>query len=104
MMRDENNTRNFVSEAFTSLFGVTLVVGLSLFMLGILIFAYPQLIGLLVAAFLLVVAGIVLYAAWQFWRIKREVKAVQNEWMVAPKVEDVERRPYVFRRITWIVR
>lgn len=104
MMRAHNNPRNIVSEAFGSLLGVTLVIGFSLLMLGVLIFAYPQLIGLLVAAFLMVAAGIVLYGAWQVWRIKREVKAVQDEWMTKPEVEEIRRHPYVFRRITWIVR
>ncbi len=104
MMRTHYNPRNFVSEAFGSLLGATLVIGLSLLMLGILIFVYPQLIGLLIAAFMLVAAGIVLYGAWQIWRIKKEVKAVQDEWMVKPEVEELRRDPYVFRRVTWIVR
>ncbi len=104
MLQANNSQKNFVSEAFGSLFSMTLLTGISLLMLGILIFAYPQLIGLLFAAFILVTGGAILYAAWRAWKFKREVTAVQEEWMSQPEFDEVKRHPYTFRRVTWIVR
>ncbi len=104
MMNSSSRQKNFVSDAFGTLFTASLLMGVSLLLLGILIFTYPQLIGFLFAAFILVAGTAVLYGAWQVWKIKREVKAVQDEWMAKPEFDEVKRHPYTFRRVTWIVR
>ncbi|QPJ60564.1 MAG: hypothetical protein G3M70_01140 [Candidatus Nitronauta litoralis] len=104
MIHVNRNNKNFVSDAFGTLFTASLLMGLSLLALGVLIFVFPQLIGFLVAAFILFAGGAVLYGAWKVWQVKREVKAVQDEWMTQPEFEEIKRRPYTFRRVTWIVR
>lgn len=104
MTHTHYNQKNFISDAFGTLFSATLLVGISLLMLGILIFTYPQLIGFLFAAFILMAGGVVLYGAWKVWRFKKDVKAVQQEWMTNTEFNEVKRHPYTFRRVTWIVR
>lgn len=104
MMNTDNRQKNFVSDAFGTLFTASLLMGISLLLLGILIFTYPQLIGFLFAAFIVAVGSTMLYGAWKVWKIKREVKAVQDEWMTRPEFDEVKRHPYTFRRVTWIVR
>ncbi len=104
MIHVNRNPKNFVSDAFGTLFTASLLMGLALLALGVLIFTFPQLIGFLFAAFVLFAGGAVLYGAWKVWQIKREVKAVQDEWMLKPEFDEVKRHPYTFRRVTWIVR
>ncbi len=103
-MKINRDPKNIWADAFGSLFGVALMAGLSLVALGVLIFAYPQLIGFLIATLVLMAGGLVLFGAWKVWKFKREVKAVQDDWVFPPHVDEIKRSPYTFRRVTWIVR
>ena len=101
-----NRPKDVFTEGFNSLLGGILLTGLSLLILGILIFMFPELIDVLAAALILTLGIIVLYGAWQIWRFKKHVLEIKSDSGSEPVVYEVrgEGPNYTWRRITMIMR
>ena len=105
-MWGQNKPKDLFTEGYRSLMGGVLLMGISLLVLGTLIFMYPELIGFLAAALILALGLFVLYGAWQIWRFKKHVTEVKADHVHEPLVYEVrgEGPNYTWRRITMIMR
>jgi len=105
-MLGDSKHRDMFTEGYRSLMGGILLMGVSLLVLGGLIFAYPELIGILAAAVILAAGVVVLYWALQIWRFKKHVMEVKADHLSEPAVYEVrgEGPDYTWRRITMILR
>jgi len=104
MFNSNNHPKDAFTEWYRSMNGSLFVFGLSLITFAILIFLYPALIGILFAAFILVVGGVVLWGAYRMYRFK---KNIETEFQGPSPIRGTVRTEgphYVHRQITWIIR
>lgn len=99
-------SRDIFNESYRSLMEGIPLLGGSLVVLGILTFMFPQLIGFMSAAFILVAEAVVLYWAYQFWKFKKHVTVYSIEHETKPLVYEIHRDVpgYNYRRFTLMVK
>ena len=87
MYYNNNFPDNFFAKGHRTITGGTLLLGGFLFLLAILIFAYPALIAYFIAAMILFAGLSVLAIGWKLWRFRNEVT----------KLDKFEDEPYHYR-------
>ncbi|MFQ5481720.1 MAG: hypothetical protein ACE5ER_03085 [Nitrospinaceae bacterium] len=106
MFKFQTKNEDWFSQGYRSLLGGILVLGTALVLLGVLIFAFPELIAFLAAAMILTAGGLFLYWAYQIWKLRKHVETVEVDQPHEPLVCEIRGNGpnYAYRRITMIMR
>jgi len=96
-----SNGNNLFEEGFKAVSRGIVLFGASLVALGLAIFLFPAVIGFLIAAFVLFVGVVALYAGYKVWRFRKHAA----EWEVEPAFADPHfRRPVYSRTHFFVIR
>lgn len=79
MYYNNNFPDNIFARGHRTLTLGTVLLGGLLFLLAIMIFAYPALIAYFIAAMILFVGLSVLAIGWKFWRLRNEITKLDKE-------------------------
>lgn len=74
----------FISQGYRNLTRGSFIFGGILFLLALLIFAYPALVAYFIASVILLAGISILAVAWKLWRIRSEVSQQINKWDPVP--------------------
>ena len=84
---NNNISSSFLTKGHRTLTWGTILLGTVLFLLALLIFAYPALIAYFIAAMILFAGLSVLAIGWKLWRFRNEII----------KLDKIEDEPYHYR-------
>ncbi len=104
MTQFQNHPKDTFSEWYRSLNGSLMLFGLALVTFAILIFMFPALIGILFAAFIFMIGGTVLWAAWKMHRFKNHINTSNRDGNGFYGTVRTEGPHFTHRRFTWIIR
>ena len=84
---NNNISSSFLTKGHRTLTWGTILLGAALFLLALLIFAYPALIAYFIAAVILFAGFSALAIGWKLWRLRNE----------AIKLEKMDNDPFFYR-------
>ena len=85
---NNNISSSFLTKGHRTLTWGTILLGAALFLLALLIFAYPALIAYFIAAVILFAGFSALAIGWKLWQFKNDVT----------KLEKIDSDPFIYRK------
>ncbi len=85
---NKNISSSFSTKGHRTLTWGTIVLGTILFLLALLIFAYPALIAYFIAAVILFTGFSALAIGWKLWRLRNKIK----------KLDKIDYDPFFYRK------
>ncbi len=98
MYYNNNFPDNFFAKGHRTLTWGTVLLGGLLFLLAIMIFAYPALIAYFIAAMILLAGLSVLAISWKLWRFRNEITKLDKDGSIHYKSPGTSQTHYTYFR------